>query len=274
MRVLDFLKMASGMALAAAMLAGPVGASAQDRGGRGERPQQRMERSVERGGGPARMRQDRAVQQVDRRSEQRPQQAARPARQARQIDRRSEQRAARVEQRGDRAARQAWQQGRPAQARQIDRRSEQRARQIEQRGDVRAGRVAQRDIRGADRNRYDNNRGGVARNNYDNRGGRSWDRGWRNDNRYNWQSYRSSNRNLYRATRYYSPYNNWSYRRLNVGFRLDSLFFGSRYWINDPVSYRLPAAYGQYRWVRYYDDVLLVDIYTGQVVDAIYDFYW
>jgi len=26
--------------------------------------------------------------------------------------------------------------------------------------------------------------------------------------------------------------------------------------------------------VRYYDDVLLIDTYTGQVVDVIYDFFW
>ena len=51
-------------------------------------------------------------------------------------------------------------------------------------------------------------------------------------------------------------------------------FFGSRYWISDPWRYRLPPVYGPYRWVRYYDDALLVDIYSGEVVDVIYDFFW
>jgi hypothetical protein len=55
---------------------------------------------------------------------------------------------------------------------------------------------------------------------------------------------------------------------------LDSLFFGQNYWISDPFYYRLPEVYGPYRWVRYYDDALLVDIYSGQVVDVIYDFFW
>jgi len=59
-----------------------------------------------------------------------------------------------------------------------------------------------------------------------------------------------------------------------VGFFLDSLFFQPRYFINDPFAYRLPDVYGPYRWVRYYDDVLLVDIYTGEVVDVINDFFW
>ncbi|WP_409574764.1 RcnB family protein [Sphingopyxis sp. PET50] len=34
------------------------------------------------------------------------------------------------------------------------------------------------------------------------------------------------------------------------------------------------AAYGGYRWVRYYNDALLVDTYSGEVVDVIYDFFW
>ena len=103
---------------------------------------------------------------------------------------------------------------------------------------------------------------------------RGWDRGWRSNNRYNWSSYRSSNRNIFSGGRYYSPYRNYSYRRLGIGFSLGSLFYGSQYLINDPYYYRLPEAYGPYRWVRYYDDVLLVDTYSGEVVDAIYDFFY
>lgn len=104
--------------------------------------------------------------------------------------------------------------------------------------------------------------------------GRRWDRhDWRRDNRYNWQSYRNHNRDIFRLGSYYSPYRNYSYRRLSIGFSLDSLFFSNRYWINDPWQYRLPDVYGPYRWVRYYDDVLLVDVYSGEVVDVIYDFF-
>jgi hypothetical protein len=101
-----------------------------------------------------------------------------------------------------------------------------------------------------------------------------WNRDWRQDNRYDWYSYRNSNRNIYRLGQYYSPYRNYSYSRIGIGFSLDRLFFGSNYWINNPYQYRLPAAYGPYRWVRYYDDAQLVDIYSGQVVDVIYSFFW
>lgn len=117
-------------------------------------------------------------------------------------------------------------------------------------------------------NRWSNNRWD------NNNGNHRWNRDWRRDSRYDWQRYRNSNRNIYRIGRYYAPYRNYSYRRLSTGFYLDSMFFGSRYWINDPWYYRLPPADGPFRWIRYYDDALLVDTYTGEVVDVIYNFFW
>ncbi len=116
------------------------------------------------------------------------------------------------------------------------------------------------------------NRGDWNRN--DNRGQQNWNRSWRNDNRYDWRSHRQSNRNFYRPGRYYAPYNNYRYSRISIGFTLGSPFFSSNYWINDPWQYRLPVAYGDYRWVRYYDDVLLIDLRTGYVVDVIENFFW
>jgi hypothetical protein len=101
-----------------------------------------------------------------------------------------------------------------------------------------------------------------------------WDRRWRDNSRYNWYSYRNYNRNIYRQGHYYSPYRNYNYRRLGIGVFLQSLFYSNRYWINDPWQYRLPEVYGPYRWVRYYDDALLVDVRRGEVVDVIHDFFW
>lgn len=104
---------------------------------------------------------------------------------------------------------------------------------------------------------------------------RRWDnRGWRNDHRYDWYRYRAANRAIFRPGRYYAPFHGYRYSRIGIGFRLGSPFYSNRYWINDPWHYRLPPAYGPYRWVRYYDDALLVDIYSGQVVDVIHDFFW
>lgn len=68
--------------------------------------------------------------------------------------------------------------------------------------------------------------------------------------------------------------NCYGYRRFSIGYTLSSLLFSQNYWINDPFYYRLPPAYGPYRWVRYYNDALLVDIHSGRVVDVIHDIFW
>lgn len=132
------------------------------------------------------------------------------------------------------------------------------------------------DDRNRDRDRDQRNwRDGGSRqtwNGHDN--DRRWSRDWRQDHRYDWRNYRNAHRSVYRMRPYYAPYRGYYYQRLSIGFYLDSLFFGQDYWIGDPGYYRLPPVYGPYRWVRYYDDALLVNIYTGEVVDAIYGFFW
>ena len=102
---------------------------------------------------------------------------------------------------------------------------------------------------------------------------RRWSGSWRQDHRYDWRNYRNRYSSLFRLGRYYDPYG-YGYRRFSIGFSLGSSYYGSNYWLNDPWQYRLPPAYGPYRWVRYYDDALLVNIYDGQVVDVIYNFFW
>ena len=100
-----------------------------------------------------------------------------------------------------------------------------------------------------------------------------WSGDWRHDGRYDWYNYRNRYGSLFRVGRYYDPYG-WGYRRFSTGFSIWPSYYGSNYWLNDPWQYRLPPAYGPYRWVRYYDDALLVDIYTGQVVDVVHNFFW
>jgi Ni/Co efflux regulator RcnB len=117
-----------------------------------------------------------------------------------------------------------------------------------------------------------NDRSGYGGDRYGSNGG--WNRGWRNDNRYDWQRYRTSNRSLFHSGRYYAPYRNYNYNRLSIGLVLDSLFYSQNYWIGDPWQYRLPPAPYGTQWVRYYDDVVLVDVYDGEVLDVIYDFFW
>lgn len=101
-----------------------------------------------------------------------------------------------------------------------------------------------------------------------------WNKSWRNDKRYDWRGYRTQYRSIYSPGRYYAPYSNYYYRTMLVGNYLDTGFYGDRYWLNDPWEYRLPAAYGPYRWIRYFDDALLVNIHTGMVADTIRNFFW
>jgi len=102
---------------------------------------------------------------------------------------------------------------------------------------------------------------------------RRWSHDWRHDRRYDWHHYRNRHRSIFRIGIYYDPFG-WNYRRWSIGSHIWPGYYGSRYWLNDPWQYRLPPAYGPYRWVRYWNDALLVNIYTGEVVDVIHGFFW
>lgn len=100
-----------------------------------------------------------------------------------------------------------------------------------------------------------------------------WDRHWRGDSRYDWQNQRRRHRSWFHVGIYYDPFG-WGYQRFQPGWRLWPDYYSNRYWINDPWMYRLPYAPPGTRWIRYWDDALLVDVFTGQVIDAIPNFFW
>ena len=147
-------------------------------------------------------------------------------------------------------------------------------RRLDRNDDERIDRRYDRNRNGDIDRRYDRNNDNRVDRSYNNGRSDRWSSNWRNDNRYDWRGHRDRYSNYYRPGRYYSPYRGHNYSRISIGFSLGSGYYGSRYWINDPWQYRLPAAYGSYRWVRYYDDVLLVDVRNGRVVDVIRDFFW
>lgn len=130
-----------------------------------------------------------------------------------------------------------------------------------------------RDHDGHDRDGHGRDHGGRDHDGHDRDHDHDWSKDWRNDHRYDWWDYRNRYRSIYRLGRYHDPYG-WGYRRWSIGYNLWPSHYGSGYWLNDPWMYRLPPAYGPYRWVRYYDDALLVNIYTGQVIDVVYNFFW
>jgi hypothetical protein len=99
-----------------------------------------------------------------------------------------------------------------------------------------------------------------------------WNRDWRNDRRYDWRNYRDRHRSVFRLGIYYDPFG-YGYRPFNIGYRLQPSYFGQNYWI-DPALYGLPFPPPGTAWVRYWNDALLVDIYTGEVIDAVHNFFW
>ena len=100
-----------------------------------------------------------------------------------------------------------------------------------------------------------------------------WNTSWRSDHRYDWQDWRRRHRSHFHLGFYYDPFG-WSYRPYSIGWRLWPNYYSSRYWISDPWEYRLPYAPPGYRWIRYWDDAVLVDTFTGEVRDVIHNFFW
>ncbi len=87
----------------------------------------------------------------------------------------------------------------------------------------------------------------------------------RQETREDWRDYRRAHPDVYRGGGYVGPRADWRYRPVAVGYRFDPVFYGQRYWV-DPVRYRLPAAAPYTRWVRYGNDVALVNVRTGRVI--------
>lgn len=95
----------------------------------------------------------------------------------------------------------------------------------------------------------------------------------RQEYREDWRDYRRAHRDVYRMPAYVGP-RGYRYRPVVVGHRFEPIFYGRRYIIADPWRYRLPRAEGNRRWVRYGNDVALVNIRNGRVIQVYNNFFW
>jgi Ni/Co efflux regulator RcnB len=95
----------------------------------------------------------------------------------------------------------------------------------------------------------------------------------RREARQDWRDYRRSHRQVYRRPAYVGP-RGYVYRPVSVGYRFAPMYYSSRYVIADPYRYRLPMAHRGARWIRYGNDVVLVDIRTGRVLEVHNRFFW
>ena len=146
--------------------------------------------------------------------------------------------------------------------------------------EIREARDAQRDYRDTVRDREQDRRDWQRDRDHDrrdwqrerNQDRRDWQRDQRRDwGRDDWRDYRRDNRHVYSRGNWRAP---WKYQRFNNGGHIGRPYYSERYWISDPWRYRLPQTRGYQRWVRHYDDVLLVDTRRGRVVDVIRNFFW
>lgn len=93
----------------------------------------------------------------------------------------------------------------------------------------------------------------------------------RGEVREDWRDYRRSHRDVYRGGNWNAPFR---YSQWNVGARLRPTYYAPRYYISDPYRYRLRAPGRDLRWIRHYNDVLLVNVRTGRVMEVNRGFFW
>jgi Ni/Co efflux regulator RcnB len=139
-----------------------------------------------------------------------------------------------------------------------------------------------------DGRRWDGNRGDQNwRRDHNWRDGRNWDtrrdwdrdRSWRErdrdrpryDRRQYAPTWRSERR--FRAPIYRPPSGFYS-RSWVFGDVLPRGWYGPQYYILDWWSYGLPIPPAGYEWTRIGDDAVLVDTFSGRIVQVVYDLFW
>jgi Ni/Co efflux regulator RcnB len=88
----------------------------------------------------------------------------------------------------------------------------------------------------------------------------------RREYRDDWRDYRGRHPDIYRGSRWDGP-RGYRWRPVNVGYRFDPAFYDRRYWV-DPYRYHLRPVLGYQRWVHYGNDVVLIDIRSGRVLEV------
>jgi len=97
-----------------------------------------------------------------------------------------------------------------------------------------------------------------------------WDSRWRTDNRFNWHAYRTTNGKIFRLGRFSAPHGD-HYQRYDAGEYLPPInFISGDFWLRDATVFHLPPAPTDARWIRYYNDALIIDARTGYIIDAVY----
>ena len=89
----------------------------------------------------------------------------------------------------------------------------------------------------------------------------------------NWRAYRQTHRQVFTRPAYVAP-RGYSYRRVVVGYRLNPVFWGRSYRVYDYGNFGLPWPGRGRAYVRYGDDLLLINVYNGRVIRVYEDFFY
>ena len=111
-----------------------------------------------------------------------------------------------------------------------------------------------------------------------NNGWKNGNNGWNNNGNWksdNWSRYRSNQfaQKRFRLGAYHAP-RGFNYRRWSFGQHLPFLFLSSSYFLPNAYAYGLFTPPPGLVWVRYGDDALLVDRYTGEIVQVRYNVFY
>ena len=97
----------------------------------------------------------------------------------------------------------------------------------------------------------------------------------RRDLRENRRELRRDRRDLQHSrVAYVAPYGGWRYAPVNDGYRLRPGFYGQRYGVSDYNRYNLTAPGRNLRWIRYGNDLLLVNVRNGRVLRVLHNRYY
>jgi hypothetical protein len=104
------------------------------------------------------------------------------------------------------------------------------------------------------------------------------DRRWGDNNRRQQVNIQQYRRNYNSPRRFnvgvYRWRDGYSYRRYGYGQRLPQHFFLRNFWLTNFFAYGLFAPPEGYVWVRYGPDALLIDEYTGEIVQVRYNMFY
>jgi Ni/Co efflux regulator RcnB len=118
--------------------------------------------------------------------------------------------------------------------------------------------------------RGDDRRGGQASGN-DRRGQNNANGGQRRDFSAYQRNFNAPRR--FQASNYQRP-RGWYSHRWSYGEILPSLFWASDYWLNDFNDYGLPPPPPGTVWVRDGEDALLIDRYSGEIIEVEYSVFY